>query len=74
MLTMQGERKKEQKDETSRRFHRMERVYGKFVRSFMLPEDADEDKIMAEFKDGMLMVHLPKRERPKPKQVEVKVA
>jgi HSP20 family protein len=73
MLTIQGERKKE-REENGKRFHRMERVYGTFVRSFMLPENVAEDKVTAEFKDGMLMVHLPKTEKPKPKQVEVKVA
>jgi HSP20 family protein len=51
----------------------VERLYGKFVRSFTLPENADETKIQAEFKDGMLLVHLPKTEKAKPKMVEVKV-
>jgi len=72
-LTIQGERKKE-KEEKGKRFHRMERVYGTFVRSFTLPEDVDEEKVAAEFKDGMLMVHLPKSEKAKPKTLEVKVA
>jgi HSP20 family protein len=73
MLTIQGERKKE-KEEKGKRYHRMERVYGTFVRSFTLPEDVDEEKIEAEFKDGMLMVRLPKSEKAKPKKLEVKVA
>jgi HSP20 family protein len=72
VLTVQGERKKEI-EEKGKRFHRIERAYGSFVRSFTLPEDAAEDKIQAEFKDGMLLVHLPKTEKPKPKAVEVKV-
>jgi HSP20 family protein len=44
------------------------------VRSFTLPDDADGDMVKAEFKNGVLMVHLPKNERAKPKQIEVKVA
>jgi HSP20 family protein len=73
VLTIQGERKQE-KEENGKRFHRIERSYGTFVRSFTLPEQVDEDKLKAEFKDGILMVHLPKTERPKPQAVEVKVA
>jgi len=44
------------------------------VRTFVVPDDADADKVNAEFKDGVLRVHLPKSERAKPKQIEVKVA
>jgi len=73
VLTIQGERKKD-KEEKGKRFHRVERFYGTFMRSFALPENAADDNIRAEFKDGMLMVHLPKVEKAKPKQVEVKVA
>ncbi|MCU1337996.1 MAG: Heat shock protein Hsp20 family [Bryobacterales bacterium] len=73
VLTIQGERKQE-KEEDGKRFHRVERSYGTFVRSFTLPEDVDESKLRAEFKDGVLMIHLPKAERPKPQAVEIKVA
>jgi len=73
ILTIQGERKKETV-ENGKRFHREERTYGTFMRSFMLPEDTAEDKIRAEFKDGMLLVHLAKAENPKPKTLEIKVA
>ena len=73
VLTIQGERKQEKKEEDSKRFHRVERFYGTFVRSFSLPEDIAEDKLRAEFKDGMLLVHLPKAEKPKPKSVEIQV-
>jgi HSP20 family protein len=72
VLTIQGERKQE-KEEKGRKFHRIERSYGTFVRSFTLPEEVAEDKLKAEFKDGMLFVHLPKSERAKPKAIEVKV-
>jgi HSP20 family protein len=72
VLTVQGERRKEV-EEKSRRFHRVERSYGKFIRSFVLPEDAAEDKMKAEFKDGILLVHLPKTEKPKAKTLEVRV-
>jgi HSP20 family protein len=72
VLTLQGERKQE-KEEKGKKFHRIERSYGSFVRSFALPDDVSEDKLKAEFKDGMLLVHLPKAEKPKPKAIEVKV-
>ena len=71
MLTIEGERKVE-KEEKSRKFHRVERSYGNFVRSFTLPKDADETKITAEFKDGLLLVHLPKTDKPRPKSIDVK--
>jgi HSP20 family protein len=72
VLAIQGERKKEA-EENGKKFRRVERLYGAFLRTFTLPEDADETKVSAEFKDGMLLVHLPKTEKPKPKTVEVKV-
>jgi HSP20 family protein len=72
VLTIQGERK-QVKEENNQRFHRIERAYGTFVRSFTLPEDVEEDKVRAEFKDGMLLVRVPKTEKPQPKAVEVKV-
>src|SRR5882724_476389 len=73
VLTISGERKFE-KEEKKRKFHRVERGYGTFVRSFTLPDDADGTKIKAEFKNGLLTVHLPKSEHAKPKQIEVNVA
>ena len=56
-LTIMGERKFE-KEEKGRKYHRVERSYGSFVRSFSLPDDASPAKVSAEFKDGMLTVHL----------------
>lgn len=72
VLSISGERKSE-KEEKKKRFHRVERSYGKFLRTFTLPEDADAKKIAAEFKDGVLKVHLPKSPAAKPETVEVKV-
>lgn len=72
VLTLHGERKFE-KEQKNRRYHRLERSYGSFTRSFSLPEGADAGKVRAEFKDGVLQVHMPKSESAKPKQVEVKV-
>ena len=72
VLTIQGERRAE-KEEKGKRFHRMERVYGTFLRSFSLPTEVEESKALAEFKDGMLTLHLPKSERAKPKTIEVKM-
>ena len=73
VLTLQGERRQE-KEEKGKRFHRVERAYGTFLRTFTVPLDAEEDKVAAEFKDGILRVHLPKTTKPRPKAVEVKVA
>lgn len=72
MITMRGERKQE-KDEKTEKFHRIERSYGSFVRSFRVPDDADESAVKAEFKDGMISVTLPKSEtaKRKPREIEV---
>jgi len=72
ILTVRGERNLEA--ETKREnYHRVERRYGEFVRSFTLPAIIDPATIKAEFKDGMLRVTMSKREEAKPKQVEVTV-
>ncbi|MBM4133559.1 MAG: Hsp20/alpha crystallin family protein [Nitrospira sp.] len=73
VLTITGERKYE-KEEKGKKYHRVERAYGSFMRSFTLPEDADGSKVSAECKDGLLKVHLPKSEKAKPKSIEVKVS
>ena len=73
VLTISGERKFE-KEEKKKKYHRIERGYGTFVRSFTLPDDADASKVKAEFKNGLLTVHLPKSEKAKPKQIEVNIA
>ena len=73
LLTISGDRKIE-KEEKGKRYHRVERAYGSFVRSFSLPDDADGNKVNAEFKEGVLRVHLAKSEHAKPKQIEVKVS
>ncbi|HEX5398855.1 MAG TPA: Hsp20/alpha crystallin family protein [Verrucomicrobiae bacterium] len=72
-LTIMGERKFE-KEEKGRRYHRVERAYGSFGRSFSLPDDVNPAKVTAAFKDGVLTVHLIKDEKAKPQQVEVKVS
>ncbi len=73
VLTMQGERKQE-KEEKGKKLHRIERSYGRFVRSFTLPDTIDEGNVKAEYADGVLKLRLPKSEKAKPKQIEVKVA
>ena len=72
VLSIAGERKVE-KEEKNKKYHRIERSYGSFTRSFTLPEDASGEKVNAEFKDGVLKVHLPKEEKAKSKSVEVKI-
>jgi HSP20 family protein len=71
-LSISGERKFE-KEEKGKKYHRIERSYGSFLRSFTLPETTDATKVNAEFKDGVLTIHLPKNEKATPKAVEVKV-
>jgi len=73
VLTLQGDRK-EEREEKGRKVHRIERSYGHFVRSFTLPDGVDDTKVKAEFKEGVLHLHLPKSEKAKPKAIEVKVA
>jgi len=73
MITMRGERKLE-KEEKGKKFHRIERSYGSFVRSFRMPDDVDESAIKAEFKDGMISVTLPKSAKAKAKAIEVSVS
>jgi HSP20 family protein len=73
VLTILGERRQE-KEEKGKKYHRVERSYGSFVRSFTLPESVDEGAVKAEYKDGVLNLHLPKTEKVKPKTIDVKVA
>jgi HSP20 family protein len=70
VLSLRGERKfeKETKDEN---YHRIERSYGTFSRSFAIPATVDEEKIRADYKDGVLKIILPKKEQAKPKQIKI---
>jgi HSP20 family protein len=72
VLSIRGERKQE-KEESGKRFHRVERYYGSFLRTFTVPDNIDEGKVRAEFKDGVLNILLPKSEKAKPKAIDVKV-
>ncbi|MBH0197490.1 MAG: Hsp20/alpha crystallin family protein [Nitrospira sp.] len=72
VLTLSGERRQE-KEEKGKKYHRVERSYGSFVRSFSLPESVDEGGVKAQYTDGVLNLHLPKTEKVKPKSIEVKV-
>ncbi len=71
VLTIQGERRLT-REEKGVDYHRQERFYGKFLRSFTLPETVDADKVSAEFKDGVLRLTLPKREPSAGRVIEVK--
>jgi HSP20 family protein len=72
VLRVQGERKQE-KEEKGKKFHRIERSYGSFSRSFTLPDNVDGDNIKATFKDGVLNLQIPKVAEAKTKATEVKV-
>ena len=71
-LTLRGSRKFE-KDTTVKGYHRIERSYGDFVRSFALPPTVENDKVGAEYKNGVLTITLPKKETAKPRQVKVEI-
>lgn len=72
-LYLKGQRKfeNEVKEEN---YHRIERSYGTFARSFALPSSINADKVAAEFKDGLLTLTLPKREEAKPKTIKINVS
>ena len=72
-LTITGERKFE-KELIGKKYHRVERAYGTFGRGFSLPDAVTPAKVSAEFKDGLLSVHLVKDKKAKPRQIEVKVS
>ena len=69
-LAIAGERKFEH-EEKDRKYHRIERSYGTFRRSFALPDTANAENVLAEFKDGVLKVRIPKSEKVRPKTVTV---
>ena len=72
VLTLSGERKQEQRDENER-VHRVERFYGSFARRFALPENADEQGIRAECRDGVIVIHIPKQKQveQQPRQIQI---
>ncbi|HEY6306165.1 MAG TPA: Hsp20/alpha crystallin family protein [Candidatus Angelobacter sp.] len=70
VLTISGERKMEN-EEKQDNFHRIERSYGRFTRSFTLPPTVDPDNVKADFSNGVLKITLAKREEAKPKQIKI---
>ncbi len=71
LLTVTGERQFERRDD--RNYHRIERTYGSFVRSFNLPRSVDPSKIVANYRNGILEIEVPKKEEAKPKQIQINV-
>jgi HSP20 family protein len=71
-LTLKGERKMDNEDKKSN-YHRVERFYGSFTRSFELPETVDLEKINAEYKNGVLTVTIPQKPAVKPREIPVSV-
>lgn len=70
VLILSGERKFE-KEEKNKKYHRVERAYGSFLRSFDLPDDADSEKVAADFKDGILTIRIARSEAARPKTIAV---
>ena len=73
MITLSGEKKKEEKIE-KKNYHRLERSYGSFVRSFRLPAEVQTDQVKAQFKDGILEIRIPKTEEAKKKEKKVEIS
>lgn len=71
-LTIRGERKRAT-DTRDEQYHRVERAYGSFSRSFVLPATVDHNKVGADYSDGILTITLPTKEEAKPRQIQVKV-
>lgn len=71
-LTIRGERKR-QAEVKEEQYHRVERTYGSFTRSFSLPGTVDSARVSADYKDGLLTVSLPLKEEAKPRQIQVRV-
>ena len=71
-LYLKGERKSEEEEKRDG-YQRLERAYGSFARAFSLPDSVDSEKVLAEYRDGLLTVTLPKREESKPKKVKISV-
>ena len=71
VLTIRGE-KRQEPEENSERVHRFERIYGMFERTFVLPNSVDPDRIEARYENGVLLVTIPKAERAKPREIQVK--
>jgi HSP20 family protein len=72
-LYLKGERKSET-DVKEQNYHRVERSYGTFARSFSLPNSVDADKVVANYKDGVLTLTMPKKEEAKPKTIKINVS
>lgn len=72
VLLIAGHREQE-KEEKGKRYHKIERAYGSFARSFTMPDTVDDQKVAAEFKNGVLTVRLPKSEKARPKSIEVQI-
>ena len=70
-LTVTGERQFERKDD--RNYHRIERAYGSFTRTFTLPRSVDSNGIVADYKNGVLEIAIPKKEESRPKQIQINV-
>ncbi len=73
MITVSGERR-QQKEDKSEKFHRIETFQGSFARSFTLPDDVDTSAVRCESREGVLTVHLPKQPQKKSSPVEIKVS
>jgi HSP20 family protein len=71
-LTIKGERRFEE-DAAEKGYHRIERSYGGFMRSFAVPNSVDTEKVSADYRNGVLTIKLPKKEAAKPRQVKVAV-
>ena len=70
VLTFSGERKFESAED-NKNYHRIERSYGTFSRSFSLPQDVSQEKVVAQFENGLLTISLPKSEAIKPRKIEI---